>query len=225
MLCTLLIINAGALETLPIILEELMSPTAAIIVSVIVVLVFCEIIPMSLCTGPNQLKIAEYCCPIVNVCMYATGILSWPIGKLMDCAVGHGGQQKFENFEMRYLIKKHVDQALDNTLEMSVLNNTKSAFAAPVDSYVDQDSKGRVGISKRQMYIYDSAFNLQDSKMKDVMIDQSNFKYSLNLDTQITQEELQKMQKDGHSLVPVVGDKKQVIGTLVTKALLGATLD
>jgi CBS domain containing-hemolysin-like protein len=33
------------------------------------------------------------------------------------------------------------------------------------------------------------------------------------------------MQKDGHSLVPVVGHKKQVIGTLVTKALLGATLD
>jgi metal transporter CNNM len=136
MLCTLLIINAAALESLPIVLEELMSPTVAIIVSVIVVLVFCEIIPMSFCTGPNQLKIAEWCCPIVRLCMYATGILSWPIGKLMDCAVGHGGQQKFENFEMRYLIKKHVDQTLDKTTEMTSLNSSKSDLA-PVDSWVD----------------------------------------------------------------------------------------
>jgi hypothetical protein len=39
-----------------------------------------------------------------------------------------------------------------------------------IGSYVDEDDKGRKGISKRQMYICDSAFNLQDSKMEDVMI-------------------------------------------------------
>ena len=53
MLCTLLFLNAAALESLPIVLEKLMPPTMAVIISVVVVLVFCEIIPMSLCTGPN----------------------------------------------------------------------------------------------------------------------------------------------------------------------------
>lgn len=37
---------------------------------------------------------------------------------------------------MRYLIKKHVDQTLDKTTEMTSLNSSKSDLA-PVDSWVD----------------------------------------------------------------------------------------
>jgi CBS domain containing-hemolysin-like protein len=47
----------------------------------------------------------------------------------------------------------------------------------------------------------------------------------VTLDTVISTEELKKIQKDGHSLVPVFGDKKQIIGTLVTKQLLGCKVD
>jgi Mg2+/Co2+ transporter CorC len=76
------------------------------------------------------------------------------------------------------------------------------------------------------MYIYDSAFNLQDSKMKDVMQNVKALEYKVALDTEVNMQELGRMQQDGHSLVPVFNDKKQVVvATLVSKSLLGVTMD
>jgi hypothetical protein len=45
MLVTLLLCNAGAMETLPIFLDKLVTPVEAIIVSVSLVLIFGEVIP------------------------------------------------------------------------------------------------------------------------------------------------------------------------------------
>lgn len=55
MLVTLLLINACSLETLPIFLSKAVTEFVAIIFSVIGVLFFGEIIPMSICTGSNQI--------------------------------------------------------------------------------------------------------------------------------------------------------------------------
>jgi metal transporter CNNM len=65
MLVTLLLCNAGAMETLPLFLDKMVSPALAIILSVTLVLIFGEIIPQALCTGSNQLCIAYYLCPVV----------------------------------------------------------------------------------------------------------------------------------------------------------------
>ena len=45
MLCTLLLCNATAMEALPLFLDRLLSPVAAILLSVTAVLVFGEIVP------------------------------------------------------------------------------------------------------------------------------------------------------------------------------------
>lgn len=55
MLVTLLLCNAAAMETLPIFLDRVVSPTEAVILSVSLVLIFGEVIPQAICTGPNQL--------------------------------------------------------------------------------------------------------------------------------------------------------------------------
>lgn len=55
MLVTLLLVNAGALETLPIFLNKTVSEFVAILLSCVGVLFVGEIIPMSFCTGPNQI--------------------------------------------------------------------------------------------------------------------------------------------------------------------------
>jgi metal transporter CNNM len=55
MLVTLLLSNAAALETLPIFLDNLVSPFASVLISVTLVLAFGEIIPQALCTGPRQI--------------------------------------------------------------------------------------------------------------------------------------------------------------------------
>ena len=53
MLCTLLVMNAGCMEALPLFLDKILPVMTAIIVSVTAVLFFGEIIPQALCTGSN----------------------------------------------------------------------------------------------------------------------------------------------------------------------------
>jgi metal transporter CNNM len=52
LLCTLLITNAVALESLPICLDKIVPSWLAIFLSAFGVVVIAEIIPMSICTGP-----------------------------------------------------------------------------------------------------------------------------------------------------------------------------
>ncbi|XP_074286022.1 DUF21 domain-containing protein At4g33700-like isoform X1 [Silene latifolia] len=50
LLCTLLICNAAAMETLPIFMDSLVTAWGAILISVTLILLFGEIIPQSLCS-------------------------------------------------------------------------------------------------------------------------------------------------------------------------------
>jgi metal transporter CNNM len=53
MLCTLLLCNATAMEALPLFLDRLLSPIAAVLLSVTCVLIFGEVVPQAFCTGPS----------------------------------------------------------------------------------------------------------------------------------------------------------------------------
>ena len=67
LLSTLLIGNALALESLPIFLEAVLPASAAIVVSTVLVVIFSEILPQALCTGPKQMKIAENMAGLMKV--------------------------------------------------------------------------------------------------------------------------------------------------------------
>jgi len=45
--------------------------------------------------------------------MFLTGILSWPIAKMLDCCLGaHGGIKRYNNEELKAIVKIHSEQAL-----------------------------------------------------------------------------------------------------------------
>ncbi len=67
LLVTLLLMNSAAMETLPLVLNMLMSEFMAVILSVTLVLAFGEIIPQAVCTGPDQIKIAALIAPFTKV--------------------------------------------------------------------------------------------------------------------------------------------------------------
>lgn len=67
------------------------------LISVVLVLLFGEIIPQAMCTGPQQVKIAYHMCPIVLTLMWITWIVSYPIGKLLDKLLGEHKFQRFDN--------------------------------------------------------------------------------------------------------------------------------
>jgi metal transporter CNNM len=84
LLVTLLLMNSIANEALPIFLEKLIPPAAAVIVSVTMVLFFGEIIPSAIFTGPNQLNIANSLVPLVTVVLFIFYPIAGPIAKLLD---------------------------------------------------------------------------------------------------------------------------------------------
>lgn len=112
MLVTLLVINAGSLETLPIFMAKVFTDFEAILFSVIGVLICGEIIPMAICTGSSQIKIAERMCPIVLGLMYITSPITWPFGKLLDLWMGEHTAQRFKNQELQELLKLHSEEAI-----------------------------------------------------------------------------------------------------------------
>ena len=97
MLVTLLLCNALCLETLPIYLNKAVSEFTAILFSVIGVVVAGEVIPQALCTGPNQITIAVWCCPIVLFIMYLSCPITWPIAKFLDFLLGEHKLRRFNN--------------------------------------------------------------------------------------------------------------------------------
>ena len=91
LIVTLLIVNCMAAEAMPIFLQRLLHDSAAILMSVLLVLVFGEIIPSILFTGVDQLVIASRLAPIVRLLMFLLFPIVWPIAHLMECLSSMAG--------------------------------------------------------------------------------------------------------------------------------------
>lgn len=89
LLVTLLVANAAAMETLPLFLDDMFATTVAVVLSVTLVLVFGEVIPQAMCTGPDQLKIASRLIPIVKTVEIIFFPIAYPIAKVLDSFFGH----------------------------------------------------------------------------------------------------------------------------------------
>ena len=107
LLVTLLLCNSFAAETMPIILNRMLSEIPAIIISVLLLLSVGEILPMALCTGPRKEQLCYFCYNLTYALMYATYIFSYPISILMDNIIGKNEEEKLSNNEIAQIIKFH----------------------------------------------------------------------------------------------------------------------
>lgn len=104
LLVTLLLFNSLANEALPIFLDQLVPSYVAILVSVTMVLIFGEVLPAALFTGPNQLKIAAY---FTNFTWFLIGLfypISYPFSLLLDFVLGHEESTVFSREELTVLL-------------------------------------------------------------------------------------------------------------------------
>lgn len=88
LLVSILLGNAAASETLPIVLSQVFSEVTSILISVTLILFCSEIFPQALLTGPNQLKIASRMTIIVKLVMVLFFPISFPLSKLLDKCLG-----------------------------------------------------------------------------------------------------------------------------------------
>ena len=94
LLVTLLLANAIAMEALPLFLDTMFNTEISVLISVSFILAFGEVIPQSLCTGANQIKIACRCIPTVKVLILLLYPISYPIARLLDKILGHKETKK-----------------------------------------------------------------------------------------------------------------------------------
>lgn len=88
LLVTLFLFNAIANESLPIFISRLLPEYAAVVISAFSVLLFGEILPSSIFSGRNQLRIAASLAPVVKGLMALFYVVARPIGLCLDSWLG-----------------------------------------------------------------------------------------------------------------------------------------
>jgi len=109
LLVTLLLFNTVANEALPIFLDELVPPWAALLLSVSAVLICGEILPSAVFTGSYQFAIAGAFVPFVGCLQVVLQPVVQPIAQLLDRLLPEDDDDgmKYSRAELRALLQLH----------------------------------------------------------------------------------------------------------------------
>ena len=110
LLCTLLIGNSLAMESLPIFLDKLVPPWAAILISVTLILMFGEILPQALCTRYGM-TVGATMAPFVRVLLLLFYPIAYPISKVLDWMLGKGHAALLRRAELKTFVDFHGNEA------------------------------------------------------------------------------------------------------------------
>lgn len=108
-LVTLLVANAMALESLPLVIHNLMPDWAAILFSTFIVLVVAEIVPQAYFTGPKKIIVAYYASPIILVMIKIFWIVSYPIAKGLDFLLGVHHHERIQHKDFATFLNDDVN--------------------------------------------------------------------------------------------------------------------
>ena len=198
---TLLVANAAAMEALPICLNRLVPEVIAVLISVSAVLIFGEIVPQALCTGPGQISIASKAAPFTKALMMMEGFISYPISKLLDCVLGEHTKSRYKNTDLKALIELHTQNA--------------------VQELEQEKKRGGDGLSREQSKLIRGAIDLTNNKASDVMTAYEKVEV-IDCTQELNEKFLKELSNKGYSRFPVYkGTRDNVVGILLVKKLLG----
>ncbi|CAH9120691.1 unnamed protein product [Cuscuta epithymum] len=110
LLCTLLIGNSLAMESLPIFLDKLVPSWAAILLSVTLILVFSEIMPQAICTRYG-LTVGATVAPFVRLLLWVFFPVAYPISKVLDWMLGKDHSALLRRAELKTFVDFHGNEA------------------------------------------------------------------------------------------------------------------
>lgn len=196
---TLLVANSFAMETLPIFLDQIVSPIAAIIISVTAVVIFGEIVPQALATGPKQLLIARKCTPIAKLLMFFLWPICYPISKALDCCIGHREDTRMKRNDLKALIELHKH----------------------AEGETQQKIQSSVKLSGEEIQVINSTLDLSETPVTKEMKRIANV-FILDESIRITEEIIEEIVSSGFSKIPVckANHKHEIIGFIKVKTLV-----
>ncbi len=212
LLCTLLLFNSVANEALPIFLNELVPSWAAVLISVTLILLFGEILPTALFTGPSQLIIASKFTSLV----YFLQLIFWPIAYPMSLALdnyfGVDESEMYNRDEISAMVHLHSRSGYSTVYDPSTSGGDGDEDEAPLNDSEVEVITGVLGLAKRTT--------------KDVYIpwDKVNILSSDQILDNVTIEAIDKV---GHSRLPVCSgsSRTHIIGYLLVKKLININPD
>ncbi|KAF5967406.1 hypothetical protein FBULB1_11236 [Fusarium bulbicola] len=106
-LVTLLLSNVIVNESLPVVLDRTLGGgVAAVVGSTVLIVIFGEIVPQSICVRYG-LPIGGYMSTPVLLLMYLTAPVSWPIAKLLDWILGEDHGTLYKKSGLKTLVTLH----------------------------------------------------------------------------------------------------------------------
>jgi metal transporter CNNM len=218
LLVTLLLCNAGAMEALPIFLDKLMPEYLAILVSVSLVLVFGEVLPQAVCTGPDQIKIASLVAPLTKGLMYVTAPISYPIAKALDYLLGEHHKSRFLNNDLKALIELHTYNSLQK-MNLGEKGDDHNHHGGG-DIHHSQDEN--LGLNQEQANLMISAIDMKEKKAIELMIPMKNV-FMIDYDEILDKFRFGLLIEKGFSRIPVYSnhDRNDIVGLLRIKQLTG----
>jgi len=214
LLCTLLLMNSFAMEALPVFLDRVFSRFTAVVISVTLLLIFGEVIPQALCTGPRQVQIAAMAAPMTRFLM----IISWPItywlGKCLDIILGEQGKTRYQNQDLKCLVEMHTNEALRKIAE----EEEKNPYIPKTD--IPKPSEN-MGLGQLEANLMISALEIKEKKAVEIMINFNEI-YSIKYEEPIDKKKVVEILDKGFSRIPVFrnDDKTDLIGLLRIKQLI-----
>jgi metal transporter CNNM len=187
-----LLANAICMEALPIFLDRLVSPIAAIGISVTAVLFFGEIMPQALCTRFG-LAIGANLAYLVWTLIFVFLVVAWPIAKLLDWLLGHGSGRFYRRRELVELVRLHEIH----------------------------DGENHEPLLADKVQLIEGAVQLTGRTVQDVLTPLERV-VAVASDAEVDTALLARVIRAGHSRLPVhaPGHPGHVVGILLTKTLL-----
>ncbi|EIN12939.1 DUF21-domain-containing protein [Punctularia strigosozonata HHB-11173 SS5] len=108
LLVTLLLANMVVNETLPVISDPVLGGgVQSVVVSTVLIVIFSEIIPQSVCTRYG-LAVGAIMAPFTRVLIWTLGIVAWPVAKLLEFVLGSHHGIMYRRSELKELVNMHA---------------------------------------------------------------------------------------------------------------------
>jgi metal transporter CNNM len=210
LLVSLVLCNSLANTALPLFIDRLLNPLAALLISVTAILVFGEVMPQAICKRYG-LEVGAYLSWLVYVLMIITFPISWPGGLLLDRILGED-VVVFRRAELKALVHIHAEKPREKE---------------------DQGSNQEAPkLTHEEVKVIQGTLDLA-AKTAEHAITPLEKVFMLSTDDVITAALNRRIVDRGHSRMPVYAgaNRQDIVGVLLAKDLLvidetaGVTVD
>ncbi|CZS96844.1 related to MAM3 Protein required for normal mitochondrial morphology [Rhynchosporium graminicola] len=192
-LVTLLLSNVIVNETLPIVLDRsLGGGWPAVLGSTILIVIFGEVIPQSICVRYG-LSIGSFMAPPVLWLMWIMAPIAWPTAKLLDYMLGEDHGQVYKKSGLKTLVTLH-----------------KTLGTSPTER-LNQD----------EVTIISAVLDLKEKAVGDIMTPMEDV-FTMSADTVLDEKTMDNILSAGYSRIPIYepGNKLNFVGMLLVKILI-----